>query len=119
MSNLQLTILVVAALLAHGLALAVALMRRRPEPASILNLAVGGLALVALAQDPRWLRPPVDLQVAGLAAAELAAVVIAALALARGYRAAIVGSWVVFGLNFLASGLAVAFVVTFKITRLI
>jgi hypothetical protein len=119
MSNLQLTILAVAALLAHVLALAFALMRGRPEPASILNLLIGGVALIALAQDLRWLRPPVDLQIAGLAAVELAAVVIAALALRGRHRAAVVGSWVVFGLNFLASGLALAFVLTFKITRLI
>ena len=119
MSNLQLTILAAAALLAHVLALAFALMRRRPEPALILNLAVGGVGLVALAQDLRWLRPPGDPQVAGPAAVELAAVVLALLALRGRHRAAVVGSWVVFGLNFLASGLAVAFVLTFKITRLI
>ena len=119
MSNLQLTILAMAALVAHVLALAFALMRRRPEPALILNLLVGGVALVALALDLRWLRPPVDLQIAGLAAVEFAAVVLAALALRGRHRAAIVGSWIVFGLNFLASGLAVAFVFTFKIPRLI
>ena len=119
MSNLQLTILAVAALLAHVLALAFALMRRRPGPALVLNLLVGGVALVALARDLRWLRPPVDLQVAGLAAVEFATVVLAALALRGRHRVAVVGSWVVFGLNFLASGLAVAFVLTFKITRLI
>jgi hypothetical protein len=119
MSNLQLTILALAALAAHVLALVFAVMRRRTEPALILNLAVGGVALVALARDLRWLHPPVDLQVAGLAAAELAAVVISALALRWRYRAAVVGSWVLFGFNFLASGLAVAFVFTFKITRLI
>jgi hypothetical protein len=119
LTNLQLTVLALAALLAHALALAFAIMRGRAEPALILNLAVGGVVLVALAQDLRWLRPPVDLQVAGLAAVEFAAVVVAALAVWGRYRAAFVGSWVVFGVNFLASGLAVAFIFTFKITRLI
>lgn len=119
MSNLQLTVLALAALVAHILALAFAVMRGRTEPALIVNLAVGGFALVALAQNLRWLRPPVDLQVAAVAAVEFAAVVIAALALWGHYRAAVMGSWVVFGVNFLASGLAVAFIFTFKITRLI
>jgi hypothetical protein len=108
-----------AALLAHLLALTAAVARRRAEPVFIVNLVVGGAALVTLAQDLRWLRPPVDLQVAGLATVELAAVVITALALRGRPRAAVVGSWAVFGLNCLASGLAVAFIFTFKITRLI
>jgi hypothetical protein len=119
MSNLQLTLVALAALLTHVLALVVAVTRRRVEPALIVNLAVGAVVLVALAQDLRWLRPSIDLQVAGLAAVEFAAVAIAVLALWGRHRAAFVGSWVVFGLNFLANGLAVAFIFTFKITRLI
>ena len=77
------------------------------------------VALIALASNLRWLRTPVDLQVAGLAVLEIVVVTLAALALARGYRAAVVGSWIVFALHLLASGLAVVFVLTFKITRLI
>jgi uncharacterized membrane protein (UPF0136 family) len=118
-SNPQLTLLTVAALLAHVLALAAALMHRGPQAAFGLNFAVGVVALVALASNLRWLRTPVDLQVAGLAALEIVVITLAALALTRGYRAAVVGSWVVFALHFLASGLAVVFVLTFKITRLI
>jgi hypothetical protein len=118
-SNLQLTIVAVAALAVHVLALAAALMHRGHQGAFGVNLAVGGVALIALATNLRWLRAPIDLQVAALAVVEVLVVILAALALARGYRAAVVGSWIAFGLNFLASALAVAFVFTFKITRLI
>jgi hypothetical protein len=118
-SNLQLTIVAVTALAAHVLALAAALMHRGHQGAFGVNLAVGGVTLIALGSNLRWLRAPIDLQVAALAAVEILVVLLAALALARGYRAAVVGSWVGFGLNLLASGLAVAFVFTFKITRLI
>ncbi|HEV7386821.1 MAG TPA: hypothetical protein VGN89_18195, partial [Phenylobacterium sp.] len=118
-SNLQLTIVAMAALAAHVLALAAALTQRGPQGAFGVNLAVGGVALIVLAQDLRWLRAPIDLQVAGLAALEILAVVMAALALREGYRAAVVAAWIAFGLNFLASALAVVFVLTFKITRLI
>ncbi len=119
MSNLQLTIVALTALAAHVLALAAALMHRGHQGAFGVNLAVGGVALIALATNLRWLRAPIDLQVAALAVVEVLVVILAALALARGYRAAVVGSWIAFGLNFLASALAVAFVFTFKITRLI
>ncbi|WP_372783886.1 hypothetical protein [Phenylobacterium sp.] len=119
MSNLQLTMIAVAALLAHLLALGVAIWRRRTRPAFGLNILVAGLTLLILVQDLRWLTAPVDLQVAGLAAVEALALVLSALALRGRYRAAMVGAWVGFALNFLASGLAVLFVFAFKITRLI
>ena len=119
MSNLQLTLATVAALLAHVLALAAALMHRGPQAAFGLNFTVAVVALVALASNLRWLRTPVDLPVAGLAVLEILVLALAALAQARGYRAAVAGSWIVFALHFLASGLAAVFALTFKITRLI
>lgn len=118
-SNLQLTLVALAALLGHVLALTAAVVWRRAEPAFILNLAVACVALIVLVRDLRWLRAPIDWQVAVLVALEVLILLIAVLALRAGYRAAIVGSWIAFGLNFLASGLAVIFVFTFKVTRLI
>jgi hypothetical protein len=118
MSNVQLTVVTVAVLLAHVTALAIAASRRRARPALSLNLVVAGATLVNLATDWRWLRPPLDVQVAGLAAFELLVLAMALLALAH-HRPAVVGSWIAFGLHGLASVLAVVFVLTFKITRLI
>lgn len=118
MSNAQLTFVAVGALVVHLLSLAGAVMRRQPALAFGLNLAVAGLLLIALVQDIKWLRPPVDWQVVGLAAFELPAAAAAVLAL-RGYRPAALASWAVFALHLLASALAVAFVLTFKINRLI
>ncbi len=119
MSNLQLTIVAVAALVAHLLALAVAVMHRGHQPAFWLNLLIAAVTLTLLATNLRWLRAPVDLQVAGLALLEILVVTLTALALARGYRAAVAGSWIVFVQHFLTRGVAVLFVFTFKITRLI
>jgi hypothetical protein len=118
MSNGQLTLVTLVALVAHVLALTIAIWLRRAQPAIVVNLAVAGLTLIVLASNLRWLRAPVDLPVVGLAAVEVLIVVLAMLALAR-HQAAIVSSWVAFGVHFLASGLAVAFALTFRITRLI
>jgi hypothetical protein len=118
-SNGQLTLLVVTALTAHIGVLSAAIVRRRAGPALILNLVVAVALLVALALHPRWLQPPLDPQVASLAAFELLVAAMAAAALWRRYRAAIIGSWVVFALHFAASGFAVFFALTFKISRLI
>jgi hypothetical protein len=118
MSNGQLTLVTLVTLLAHVLALTVAIWLRRVQPAIVVNLAVAGLALIVLASNLRWLRAPVDWPVVGLAVVEALIVVVALLALAR-HQAAIVSSWIAFGAHFLASGLAVAFALTFRITRLI
>ena len=118
MSNGQLTFVAVGTLVVHLLILAGAVMRRQPALAFGLNLAVAGLVLIALALDLKWLRTPVDWQVAGLAAFDLLAAAAAVLAL-QGYRPAALASWAVFALHLLASALAVAFVLTFKINRLI
>jgi hypothetical protein len=118
-SNLQLTIVAVAALAAHVLALAAAVMHRGHHTAFWLNLTIAAVVLTIMATNLRCLRAPIDLQVAGLVILEILVATLTALALSRGYRVAVAGSWAVFALHFLASGLAVVFVFTFKITRLI
>jgi hypothetical protein len=118
-SNLQLTVVAVTALTAHVLAVAAAVMHRGPQAAFSVTLAIAAVVLIVLATNLRWLRAPIDLQVAGLALLEVLVFALTALALARGYRAAVAGSWVAFALHFLTSALAVIFVLTFKITRLI
>jgi hypothetical protein len=117
-SDQQITLAVEAALVAHILVLGFALIRREVRAPLGLNLAVAAAVLMVLATNRHWLRYPVDLQMAGLGVLEILAVGLAVLALARGYRAAIAVSWIVFGLHFLASGAAVVFVLTFKINRL-
>jgi hypothetical protein len=118
LSNDQLKFLALAALAIHVVALTAALLRRRSGIAPLVNLPVGVLMLIALTVDLKWLRAPIDLQVVGLAVFEVLVVVAALMALRR-HRAAIIGSWVAFALHLLANGLAVAFILTFKITRLI
>ena len=117
MSNSQLTFVAVGALAIHVLVLTAALVRRAPLHAFGLNLAVACILLAALAFNPKWLRPPIDLPVVAFAVLEVLVVVMAALAF-RGHRPAMVGSWIAFALHLLASGLAVLFVLTFKVTRL-
>lgn len=118
MSNFQLTLVAVAVLLAHIVALIVAVARRRTWPAASLNVAVAGPTLAVLIQDLRWLRGPVDLQMAALAVVEILILVTSVLALRTTQRAAAIGSWTGFTAHLLASGVAVVFVFTFKITRL-
>jgi hypothetical protein len=118
LSNGQLTFVALAALAIHLLTLAAVWIRHRPQPLFALNLVVAGSMLAALMRDLKWLRAPVDLPVAALACAELLIVALA-LAAFKPYSAARVGSWIAFALHLLASGVAVAFVLTFKITRLI
>jgi hypothetical protein len=118
MSNIQLTVVTLAVFLAHVAALAMAGRRRQACPVISLNLIVAGATLIYLVTDWRWLRPPMDRPMAGLAAFEILVLAVALLALAR-HRAAVVGSWIAFGLHFVASALAVVFALTFKITRLI
>ena len=117
MSNDQLTFVAVGALLIQLLVLGAAVVRRRPMQLFGFTLGLACILLGALALDPKWLRPPVDLQVAAFALFEVLVVAVAALAL-RGHRAAKAGAWIAFALHLAASGLAVAFVLTFKINRL-
>jgi hypothetical protein len=116
-SNDQLTFVAVGALLIQLLVVGAALVRRQPVQVFAFTLGLACILLGALALNPKWLRAPVDLPVAGFALFEVLALLVAALAL-RGYRAAKVGAWIAFALHLAASGLAVVFVLTFKITRL-
>ncbi len=118
MSNTQLTVAMLAVLAAHVAALVAALLPKRGAgPLLVLNLAVAGVLLVLVASYPRLL-DPVDWQLLGLAAFELVALAAAVAGLRRvGWAVPI--SCIVFGLHFLASAGAVAFALTFRITRLI
>ena len=118
MSNLQFTVLAWAALAAHIGALAMALTRRGTAAMLGLNLAVAVGALVYLVAKPYWMAAPVDGQKLGLAAFEIAVLAAATLAL-RGVRFAGAASWAGFGMHALASVAMVAFVMLFRITRLI
>ena len=117
MSNDQLTIVAVGAVLIQLLVLGAALARRQPVQVFGFTLGVACILLGALALNPRWMKAPVDLPVAGFALFEVLAGLVAAMAL-RGYRAARVGTWITFTLHLAASVLAVAFVLSFKINRL-
>jgi len=119
MSNQQLTAATVGLVFAHLLAMGAALlMKRGPWPVAGLNLAVAVAVLIYLVSRPRWLQPPVDWPVAGLALFELLVLGAAFLALRRSAPAVAV-SWAMFAIHFLVSGAALAFALTFKITRLI
>ena len=118
MSNLQFTALAWAALAAHVGALAMALTRRGTTPMLGLNLAVAAAVLIYLVARPRWMAAPVDGQKLALAVFEIAVLAAAALAL-RGVRFAGAASWAGFGVHALASAAMVAFVMLFRITRLI
>lgn len=117
MSNDQLTIVALGAVLIQLLVLGAALARRQPVQVFGFTLGVACILLGALALNPRWMRAPVDLPVAGFALFEVLAGLVAAMAL-RGYRAAKVGTWITFTLHLAASVLAAVFVLTFKINRL-
>ena len=119
MSNQQLTATTLALVVAHLLAMGAALlMKRGPAPVAVLDLAVAGAVLIYLVSRPRWLQQPVDWPVAGLALFELLVLGAAILAL-RCSTPAIAISWAMFAIHFLVSCAALAFALTFKITRLI
>lgn len=118
MTNLQFIVLAWAALAAHVGALAMALTRRGTASMLGLNLVVAAAVLVYLVARPRWMAAPVDGQKLALAAFEVAALAAAVLAL-RGVRFAGAASWVAFAVHAAASLAMVAFVMLFRITRLI
>ncbi|MEO6338846.1 MAG: hypothetical protein ABIO39_02305 [Caulobacteraceae bacterium] len=118
MSNLQFTVLAWAALAAHIGALAMALTRRGTASMLALNLAIAAVVLIYLVARPRWMAAPVDGQKLALAAFEILALAGAVLAL-RGVRFAGAASWAAFGVHAAASVAMVAFVMLFRITRLI
>jgi hypothetical protein len=119
MSNSQLTAIVIAVLVAHIVALAIVVLRRRIiAPLLLLNGAVALMVLAYLAMHPRWLRQPLDGQLVALAVFEALVLATAVLA-ARQVSIARICSRLFFGAHFVVSGLAVAFALTFRITRLI
>ena len=119
MSNTQLAAITITALVAHLLALAMVLMRRRNiAPLLLLNGAVALAVLAYLASHPRWLRQPIDGQLVALAVFETLVLAMAVLA-ARQVGVARICSWLMFGAHLAVSGLAVAFALTFRISRLI
>ena len=119
MSNSQLTATVIVVLVAHVVALAIAVLRgRNIAPLLFLNGAVALAVLAYLAIHPRWLRQPIDGQLATLAVFEALVLTMATLA-SRRVGIARICSWLMFGAHFAVSGLALAFALTFRISRLI
>lgn len=119
MSNTQLTAITLLVLAVHIVALTASLLLKRGAGALLaVNLSVAGIILTYVALHPNWLDSPVDWQILGLAVFELVAVV-AAIATRWRVRLAVPISCMIFGVHSLASASAVAFALTFKITRLI
>ena len=119
MSNSQLTAITIAVLIAHVVALAiVVLLKRNIAPLFLVNGAVAFAVLAYLAMHPRWLRQPIDWQLVALAVFEVLVLAMAVLA-ARRVSVARICTWLMFGAHFAASGLAVAFALLFRISRLI
>ena len=118
MSNLQFIVLAWATLAAHIATLTMALTRRGTGSMLGLNLTVAAVVLVYLIAKPYWMAAPVDGQKLALAAFEVVAVVVVVLAV-RGVRFAGAASWAVFAVHAAASVTMVAFVMLFRITRLI
>jgi hypothetical protein len=118
-SSGQLTTFTIGVLVAHIAALTiVALRRRNISPLLFLNGAVALAVLAYLAMHPRWLRQPIDWQLVALAVFEALVLTMAVLA-ARQVSIARICSWLMFGAHFAVSALAVAFALTFRISRLI
>jgi hypothetical protein len=118
MSNAELMVLTVAALGLHLVALAVAILRRRPKVIARIVLIFAAAIVFLLAFNLRWPLPPIDPQLLVLAVWELAIGAVAIIALLRGYRWAAAATWTAFGLHTLMSALAMLFALTFKINRL-
>ncbi len=123
MNNDALTVLALVALAMHLLALGVAILRRRPQVIARIALIFAATILFLLAFSLHWPPRPVNMAAAVLAVLELivAAAAINAMRAPSGWasRWAMAGAWAGFGLNTLLSALAVLFVLTFRINRLI
>lgn len=118
MSNAEFKLLVVALLGLHAGVLALGLTRRGRPAVRWLALADAAVVLGWMAFHAMAFASPIDWPVVGFAAFEALVLVAVALAL-RGVRFAGAAVWLAFALHTVASGLAVAFAFTFKITRLI
>ena len=118
MSNTALTVVTLAALGLHLLALIVAIRRRRPKVLArfVLIFAAATVFLVALTARSAW--PPIGPAATALLLLELAIAAVAITALLRGSRWAAAVTYAAFGLHTLMSAGAVLFALTFKIDRL-
>jgi hypothetical protein len=118
MSNGELKHLVLGLFGLHLAVLALGLWR--PGRPAVLGLSAldAAAVLLWLALHPTGFRPPVDWPVVALGAFEGLVLIAVAMA-ARGLRPAVAAVWFAFAVHLIASGLAVAFALTFKITRLI
>lgn len=118
MSNTEFKLVVAALLGAHLGALALAAARRSRSPVLWLVAADAAAILAWMAWRPAAFHAPIDGPVVALAAFEALVLAAAAMTL-RGVRLAGAVVWLAFALHTLASALAVAFALTFKMTRLI
>ena len=118
MSNGELKLLVLLLLGAHLAVFVLGFLRRGGPAVLWLTAADAAAVLVWLAFHPVAFRPPVDWPVVAFGVFEGLVLVAVAIA-ARGVRPAVAAVWFAFAIHLVASGLAVAFALTFKITRLI
>lgn len=118
MGNTEFKLVTVALLALHVGALALAAARRTQSPVRWLVGADAVVVLAWMAFHPTAFQSPIDWPVVALAVFEALVVVAAAMAL-LGVRGASAAVWLAFTLHTVASGFAVAFALTFKITRLI
>jgi hypothetical protein len=118
MSNDELTLLAVVALVLHLLALGVAIVRRRPQVIARIGLIFAATILFLLAFTLRWPPQALNVPASVLAVLELTIAAAAINAMRNGSRWALAGAWVGFGLHTIMSALAVLFVLTFRINRL-
>jgi hypothetical protein len=118
MSNDELTLLAIVAFGLHLLALGVAIVRRRPQVIARVGLIFAATILFLLAFTLHW--PPRALNVPAVVLTVLELIIAAAAinAMRSGSRRALAGAWLGFGLHTVMSALAVLFVLTFRINRL-
>ena len=118
MNNDELILLAIVAFGLHLLGLGVAIFRRRPQVIARIGLIFAATILFLLAFTLRWPPGPLNVPAAGLALLELIVAAAAINAMRSRSRWAMAGAWAGFGLHTLMSALAVLFVLTFRINRL-
>ena len=119
MSDTLITAVIVTVLAAHVVALGLAFLRKRGAWLFLaLNAVLAMAALTQLCTRPWSYEGRLDTQIVAAAMFEVLVLAMAGLA-ARGVRLARWGSWLAFALHFVASILAVAYALLFKIDRLI
>lgn len=118
MSNAEFKLVVVALLGLHAGALALAAILRTRSPVLWLVGADAAAVLAWMAFHPTAFYSPIDRPVVVFGVFE-ALVLVAVIMAHGGNRLGRAAVWLAFALHTVASGLAVAFALTFKITRLI